>query len=342
MLLVYHSVCSIWQNVTETHDKVVVLRDCLNPKVDDHHKLLWLRDIAGHDLPADLTVKDTDFILMAFGMGFLRPRASIMEGVKRFPMVPTLMAHARRTDKKKEMSESWLLLCCVVTAITSTSADTCPRESVYSTSLTPIFFAGVRYDNGSSYLPTSIFANCLASINARFSHVGYQRVHFMSDDDTAYAEMKAYIETAGGRVGASRRLGKQSFRPIVLQSFERVMCYDQPCVQYPMVNLANITMTQYSNAFEELLDDEALKRFHQGGHSAIPVSHGKRFHDLLLVDVYSAVMAPEIRACVTMSSNVGRFIIEYAGFKHRAVQLGTSGELGVSLDRDWIRAYCPH
>ena len=194
--------------------------------------------------------------------------------------------------------------------------------------------ADVHYDNGSSYLPTSVFANCLASINARFPHVGYQRVHFMSDDDTAYAEMKAYIETAGGRVGASRSLGEQSF--------ERVTCYDQPCVQYSMANLANITMTQYSNAFEELLDDKALKHFHQGGHNTIPSNYGERFHDLLLVDVYSAVMAPEIRACVTMSSNVGRFIIEYAGFKHRAVQLGTSGELGVSLDWKWTDRYCHH
>ena len=101
MLLVYLAFCSIWQNVTETHDKVAVLRDCRDPKVDDHHKLRWLRDIARHDLPADLTVKEADFILIALGMGYLRPRASIMEGVKRFPMVPTLMAHAR-TNRQEE------------------------------------------------------------------------------------------------------------------------------------------------------------------------------------------------------------------------------------------------
>ena len=54
----------------------VVLR-----KVEDHHKLRWLRDIAGHDLPADLTARDADYILIALGMGLLRPQASIFEGM---------------------------------------------------------------------------------------------------------------------------------------------------------------------------------------------------------------------------------------------------------------------
>ena len=116
MLVVYLAFCFVWQNITETHDKVAVLQGCRDPKVRHHHKLRWLRDIAGHDLPANLSVRDANFILMALGMGYLRPRASIMEGVKRFPMVPTLMAHVRRTDKKKETRELWLLLwlwlCC--------------------------------------------------------------------------------------------------------------------------------------------------------------------------------------------------------------------------------------
>ena len=157
----------------------------------------------------------------------------------------------------------------------------------------------------------------------------------MSDSDVAYAEIKEYIQQAGGRTGGYRRL---SGKPETNSS--TIPCFDKPCMEYPLENLSQVMMTDYGNAFEQLLDHNTLRKFHLVGHTALPGKYAKRFYELVLTDVYSAALAPEFRACVTYSSNVGRFILEYAGHKHRAVQLGFSGPLGVSLDKQWASNYC--
>ena len=314
-----------WQDLLASDAKVIVLRDCRGPGIPSDMKVNWLRRIAGHELP-DISPHESSFLLMALAVAYLQPQQHIIAAAKRFPMVPTVMAHMRRTDKAKEVRK-----CPVppqhLLPVTNCSLY-CSTASDHDCGVTD-----TEYDKHALYLPTLTFAHCLASIIEHFPDANYQRIHVMSDSDEAYAEITEYVRSVGGKIGGPRLLKGKT-------NSSSIHCYEKPCVDYHLTPLSQVTMTDFSSAFVELMDEKTLKRFHQGGHTKVSSTYSRRFHELVLTDVYSAALAPNFRACVTYSSNVGRFILEYAAHKHRAVQLHRSGVLGVSLDNEWEEKYC--
>ena len=122
----HHAVSSVllWQSLLDSDAKITVLPDCHTPGVTFDHKLQWLQRIAGHELPL-LSQREVSFMIMALAAGYMKPQKVILDAAQQLPMVPTLMAHIRRSDKaidvrKCLVDEGAGVLFCVLTAMIMT------------------------------------------------------------------------------------------------------------------------------------------------------------------------------------------------------------------------------
>ena len=278
--------------------------------------------LAGTDVPP-MDGKTMRFILIALFTQYAQPREDILEKARSlYPSKPTVLTQIRRTDKKKEIRE-----------FMGTSVSVCIIQQF-------AVLSGEDYE-GSPFLPTEVFAGCTLSV-ADYHQLSAPRIHVVSDDAQVYSDFKSAMPSVPAMElgvkgndtnnNAPRALKKKYVSP------SQVRCYQKPCVEHLSAQPPNATITYYPFVANEL-GREITELLQTGGHEKIPALSRFTFHVNFLVDLFTALVSPDVHFCVTFSSNIGRFINEYVAGRNRVVQFATIGEGGVSLDVAWASLY---